>query len=118
MDARNRHLLSFKAAFFTELLARAVAGGAVPGAYRLIAIHVAECPFETSADKRTHRPGLENRGRRTINEQYRGPWLELGRLVDDIGQDLLLALRVLEVTLMLRQRLGPLRSQPATRSTR
>ena len=41
MEARNRHLLSFKAAFFTELLARAVAERAVPGAYRLIAIHVA-----------------------------------------------------------------------------
>src|SRR5713101_1857667 len=69
MDARHRHLVSFKAAFFTELLARAVARGAVHGTYRLITIDVAECPFETSAHKRTHRPRLEG-GRRTINEQH------------------------------------------------
>ena len=71
----------------------------------MVAIDVAKCPFETIADKRAHRPGFEGLGRRTIDEQHGGRWLEMGRAIDDIGQDLLLALRVVEVGLMLRQRM-------------
>src|SRR6266849_1918863 len=70
----------------------------------MVAIDVAKCPFETVADNTAHRPRLEGRGRRTIDEQHGRPRLKVRRFADHIGQDLLLALRILEVALMLCER--------------